>query len=209
MASTAIGTSPWPVSKITGKSASRRCTSANRSGRVSPTRAAHVLDDLAGRIAAVLDGGDTMVGVESTVVACLGGAPRLLRPGGITRAALRDVLGLDPASPEAADADRPAGPGMLASHYAPRARVRLDAVRIEPGEAVLLFGAGRPAGHETARASLNLSLSGDPTEAAARLFGALRDLDASGAGTIAVVPVPEDGLGEAIRDRLARAAAPR
>ncbi|MEE7494800.1 L-threonylcarbamoyladenylate synthase [Methylobacterium oryzae] len=109
----------------------------------------------------------------------------------------------------AADADRPAGPGMLASHYAPRARVRLDAVRVEPGEAVLLFGSRPPTGHETARASLNLSPAGDPAEAAARLFGALRDLDASGAETIAVAPIPADGLGEAIRDRLARAAAPR
>ncbi|MEL6060947.1 MULTISPECIES: L-threonylcarbamoyladenylate synthase [unclassified Methylobacterium] len=183
--------------------------SANRSGRVSPTRASHVLDDLAGRIAAVLDGGDTPVGVESTVVACLGGPPRLLRPGGITRAALRTILGHDPATPEPADADRPAGPGMLASHYAPRARVRLDATHIEPGEAVLLFGGGRPGGHERARAALNLSPTGNAEEAAARLFGALRELDASGAATIAVVPIPPDGLGEAIRDRLARAAAPR
>ena len=183
--------------------------SANRSGRVSPTRASHVLDDLAGRIAAVLDGGDTPVGVESTVVACLGGPPRLLRPGGITRAALRAVLGLDPASPEAADADRPAGPGMLASHYAPRARVRLDATRIMPGEAALLFGAHHPEGYDRACAAINLSLAGDLEEAAARLFEALRRLDASGAATIAVVPIPSEGLGEAIRDRLARAAAPR
>ncbi|MDP4005443.1 L-threonylcarbamoyladenylate synthase [Methylobacterium sp. NEAU K] len=183
--------------------------SANRSGRVSPTRAEHVLDDLAGRIEAVLDGGGTPVGVESTVVACLGGPPRLLRPGGITRAALRDALGLDPANPDAADPDRPAGPGMLASHYAPRARVRLDAEHVEPGEALLLFGAGRPEGHERARAALNLSPAGDPAEAAARLFGALRELDASGAATIAVAPIPAEGLGEAIRDRLARAAAPR
>lgn len=183
--------------------------SANRSGRVSPTRATHVLDDLAGRIAAVLDGGATPVGVESTVVACLGGPPRLLRPGGITRAALRAILGHDPAPPEAADADRPAGPGMLASHYAPRARVRLDATRIEAGEAVLLFGTTRPEGHARACAALNLSPAGNTEEAAARLFGALRDLDASGAATIAVAPIPSDGLGEAIRDRLARAAAPR
>jgi L-threonylcarbamoyladenylate synthase len=87
--------------------------------------------------------------------------------------------------------------------------VRLDATRVEPGEAVLLFGAVPPAGWETARASLNLSPAGDATEAAARLFGALRDLDATGAGTIAVAPIPRDGLGEAIRDRLQRAAAPR
>ncbi|MCJ2060138.1 threonylcarbamoyl-AMP synthase [Methylobacterium sp. J-048] len=183
--------------------------SANRSGRVSPTRADHVLDDLAGRIAALLDGGDTPVGVESTVVACLGGCPRLLRPGGITRDALRAVLGFDPAAPAAADSETPVGPGMLASHYAPRARVRLDVERVEPGEALLLFGFGRPEGHERARAVLNLSPAGDPTEAAARLFGALRDLDASGAATIAVVAIPAEGLGEAIRDRLARAAAPR
>ncbi|MCJ2050766.1 L-threonylcarbamoyladenylate synthase [Methylobacterium sp. J-070] len=183
--------------------------SANRSGRVSPTRASHVLDDLAGRIAGVLDGGDTPVGVESTVVACLGGVPRLLRPGGITRAALRDVLGLDPAAPDAADPDRPAGPGMLASHYAPRARVRLDVTQVEPGEAVLLFGAARPAGGLAAAATLNLSPAGDLAEAAAALFGALRALDASGAASIAVVSIPAEGLGEAIRDRLARAAAPR
>jgi len=183
--------------------------SANRSGRVSPTRADHVLDDLAGRIAALLDGGDTQVGVESTVVACLDGIPRLLRPGGITRAALRAVLGFEPVGPVMDDAERPAGPGMLASHYAPRARVRLDVTRVEPGEALLLFGAGRPEGHAEARVSLNLSLAGDPAEAASRLFGALRTLDTSGAATIAVVPIPPDGLGESIRDRLARAAAPR
>ncbi len=183
--------------------------SANRSGRVSPTRAGHVLEDLSGRIAAVLDGGETRIGVESTVVACLGGRPRLLRPGGITRAALRDVLGLDPDDAGSSDPDRPAGPGMLASHYAPRARVRLDATGVKPEEAVLLFGSIHPAGHAQARAAVNLSPAGDPTEAATRLFGALRALDASGAATIAVAPIPDDGLGEAIRDRLMRAAAPR
>ncbi len=183
--------------------------SANRSGRVSPTRAAHVLEDLNGRIAAVLDGGDTQVGLESTVVACLGGRARLLRPGGITRERLRDVLGYDPAGPEDADSQAPVGPGLLASHYAPNARVRLDATRIAKGEAVLLFGAFRPEGFEQAHASMNLSERGDTAEAAARLFGALRDLDASGAQTIAVVPIPTEGLGEAIRDRLGRAAAPR
>ena len=183
--------------------------SANRSGRVSPTCAGHVLEDLSGRIAAVLDGGDTAVGVESTVLACLGGPPRLLRPGGITRAALRDVLGLDPAGADVSDASRPAGPGMLASHYAPRAQVRLDATGVAADEAVLLFGSVHPAGHAQARAAFNLSPAGDPDEAAARLFGALRRLDASGAATIAVAPIPAGGLGEAIRDRLMRAAAPR
>ncbi|GJE38121.1 L-threonylcarbamoyladenylate synthase [Methylobacterium persicinum] len=183
--------------------------SANRSGRVSPTRAAHVLADLDGRIAAVLDGGDTQVGLESTVIACLAGPARLLRPGGITRDRLRAILGYDPAGPETTDAEAPVGPGLLASHYAPNARVRLDVTRVAPGEALLLFGSFLPEGQETARARLNLSPAGNPAEAAARLFGALRELDASGAPTIAVAPIPPDGLGEAIRDRLVRAAAPR
>lgn len=182
--------------------------SANRSGRVSPTSADHVMADLDGRIAAVLDGGECPVGVESSVVACLGGRVRLLRPGGVTREELAAVLGFAPA---AADdpGSRPVGPGLLASHYAPRAGVRLDATRIEPGEAALLFGAFRPAGLERAAAIESLSGRGDPAEAAARLFGALRRLDASGASVIAVAPVPENGLGEAINDRLRRAAAPR
>lgn len=182
--------------------------SANRSGRVSPTRADHVLADLDGRIAAVLDGGDCPVGVESSVVACLGGRPRLLRPGGATREALAAVLGFVPETGGEAGTN-PVGPGLLASHYAPRAAVRLDATRIVPDEAVLLFGAFRPEGLARARAVENLSERGVAEEAAARLFSALRRLDASGAGVIAVAPVPEAGLGEAINDRLRRAAAPR
>ena len=183
--------------------------SANRSGHVSPSTAAHVQADLAGRIEAVLDGGPAAVGVESTVVACLGGAPRLLRPGAVTRAMIREILGAAIAEADAGDAARPVGPGLLASHYAPRARVRLDAAAIEPGEAALLFGPETPPGSTAARAVLNLSPAGDPTEAAANLFAALRALDAAGAPVIAVAPIPADGLGEAIRDRLARAAAPR
>jgi L-threonylcarbamoyladenylate synthase len=167
-----------------------------------------VLADLDGRIAAVLDGGTCEVGVESTVVACLGGPPRLLRPGGITRADLRRVLCIDPAMGPG-DEIRPIGPGLLASHYAPRAGVRLDAERVEPGEAVLLFGGFRPAGLDGAAMVETLSEHGDTTKAASRLFEALRRLDASGAATIAVVPIPADGLGEAINDRLNRAAAPR
>jgi len=181
--------------------------SANRSGRVSPTCAAHVLADLDGRIDAVLDGGTAPVGVESTVVACLGGPPRLLRPGGITRADLERVLGRALAGPEAGGEAVPVGPGLLASHYAPRARVRLDAVTAEPDEAVLRF-AGTPESLG-APAAFDLSPTGDLAEAAANLFSALRHLDASGAATIAVAPIPPDGLGEAINDRLRRAAAPR
>lgn len=183
--------------------------SANRSGRVSPTAAGHVLADLDGRIAAVLDGGETPVGVESTVVACLGGPPRLLRPGGITREALVACLGFELDGAEPGAGMNPVGPGLLASHYAPRARVRLDATAIAAGEAVLLFGSDLPSGSETAQALFNLSPAGDLTEAAARLFSALRHLDAQGVETIAVVPIPATGLGDAINDRLHRAAAPR
>ncbi|MCP8939040.1 L-threonylcarbamoyladenylate synthase [Alsobacter sp. SYSU M60028] len=186
--------------------------SANRSGRVSPTEAAHVLADLDGRIDAVLDGGATRVGLESTIVSCLGDAPVLLRPGGVPREAIEALLGETLASgghdaPEEGEA--PLAPGMLASHYAPRARVRLDAVDIAPGEAALLFGGAKPAGLERAVATRDLSPSGDLVEAASGLFAALRALDAEGAATIAVTPIPMTGLGEAINDRLRRAAAPR
>ena len=180
--------------------------SANRSGRVSPTEASHVLADLANRIDAILDGGPTRVGVESTIVACLNGSPRLLRPGGIPRDAIEAVLGTTLASGGEAEA-RPLAPGALASHYAPRARVRLDVRVVAPGEAALLFGPDQPPG--TSAAVLNLSPAGDLAEAAANLFGHLRRLDASGAETIAVVPIPRHGLGEAINDRLRRAAAER
>ncbi|MFL5125077.1 MAG: L-threonylcarbamoyladenylate synthase [Microvirga sp.] len=179
--------------------------SANRSGRVSPTTAAHVLTDLEGRIDAVLDGGPTAVGLESTIVACLG-EPRLLRPGGVPREALEAALGRKLLG-AARETGAPRAPGMLASHYAPRAKVRLDIDRVVPGDAVLLFGAFEPPGLAAAQAVLNLSQSGDLTEAAAHLFGHLRTLDASGAESIAVAPIPEHGLGEAINDRLRRAAA--
>jgi L-threonylcarbamoyladenylate synthase len=182
--------------------------SANRSGRVSPTTAEHVLKDLDGRIDGVLDGGPTRVGVESTIVACLEGPPRLLRPGGVPREAIEAVLGYA-LSTEQERSGSPLAPGMLLSHYAPRAKVRLDAVSVENDEALLLFGANRPRNAERAGSTVNLSERGDLAEAATRLFGALRHLDESGAATIAVSPIPETGLGEAINDRLQRAAAGR
>ncbi|MGQ3357521.1 MAG: L-threonylcarbamoyladenylate synthase [Phreatobacter sp.] len=177
--------------------------SANRSGHVSPTTAAHVLADLDGRIDAVVDGGPTDVGVESTIVACLGSPPVLLRPGGVPRDAIEAVIGRPLA---AATGEATIAPGMLASHYAPEAAMRLDATAAEPGEALLAFGPDVPPG---AANVLNLSVAGDLAEAAANLFGHLRLLDASGVRRIAVMPIPPEGLGEAIRDRLARAAAPR
>jgi L-threonylcarbamoyladenylate synthase len=179
--------------------------SANRSGRVSPTLAEHVLADLDGRIDAVLDSGPTAIGVESSIVACLGGAPKLLRPGGVPRAALEAAIGRELVIIEEAGA-APLAPGLLASHYAPAAAVRLDAEGPRPGEAWLGFG---PEPRHAAAAALNLSPTGDLAEAAANLFAALRRLDAQTPATIAVAPIPRHGLGEAINDRLARAAAPR
>lgn len=190
--------------------------SANRSGHVSPTSAAHVLADLRGRVDLVLDGGASPVGIESTIVAALEATPLLLRPGGIARAAIERVLGAPLLAPTAAHDPSHAGgqqaplaPGMLAAHYAPRARLRQDVCDVRDGEALLAFGARRPAGAEWAVAELNLSAAGDLIEAAANLFSHLRQLDASGAATIAVMPVPRMGLGEAINDRLTRAGAPR
>jgi L-threonylcarbamoyladenylate synthase len=181
--------------------------SANRSGHVSPTRAEHVAADLGGRIDLIVDGGATPVGVESTIVACLG-EPVLLRPGGLPRAAIERALTRPLADPPPArGGERPIAPGMLATHYAPRTRLRLNAHRIAPGEAVLAFGPAPSEGAARAKCVLNLSARGDLVEAAANLFAHLRALDAAGAVAIAAMPVPHEGLGEAINDRLARAAA--
>jgi L-threonylcarbamoyladenylate synthase len=183
--------------------------SANRSGHVSPTTAEHVAADLSGRIDLIIDGGATPVGVESTIVACLG-EPTLLRPGGMPRAAIERALGKTLVSAPAPPPDEaPLAPGMLASHYAPRTRIRLHADRLEPGEALLAFGASLPEGAAHSKKTLNLSDRGDLIEAAANLFSHLRALDAAGARAIAVMPVPHEGLGEAINDRIARAAADR
>lgn len=182
--------------------------SANLSGRISPTSAEDVLGDLQGRIAAVVMGERTQVGLESTIVSCLEDGPRLLRPGGIPREAIEAVLGrsLPGASPSSG---QPIAPGALSSHYAPHARVRLDVDAVRPGEALLAFGGARPRGFEAARDILDLSPGGNLAEAAANLFGYLRRLDATGVDAIAVTSIPNAGLGEAINDRLRRAAADR
>ncbi|WP_298240815.1 L-threonylcarbamoyladenylate synthase [uncultured Bradyrhizobium sp.] len=184
--------------------------SANISGHVSPTLAAHVESDLAGRIDLIVDGGPVTVGVESTIVGCFDTA-MLLRPGGLSRERIEAVLGAALARPPVEaerDDSQPLAPGMLASHYAPRAPVRLRAREVAPGEALLAFGSERLPGMETA-AVMNLSPSGDLDEAAANLFGYLRALDAKGPLGIAVMTIPEVGLGEAINDRLRRAAVAR
>jgi L-threonylcarbamoyladenylate synthase len=185
--------------------------SANISGHVSPTTAAHVHSDLDGRIDLIVDGGAVAVGVESTIVGIFD-EPMLLRPGGLPRADIERVLGRAlrqlPADAES-DSGQPLAPGMLASHYAPSTRVRLGAIRLEPGEALLAFGSDAVSGIDAAAWVMNLSARGDLAEAAANLFGYLRALDAKAAHTIAVMPIPNDGLGEAINDRLRRAAVGR
>ncbi len=187
--------------------------SANRSGQVSPTTPAHVLESLSGRIAAVLEGGACEVGVESTVLDLAAGGAAMLRPGGVTVEAIEEVIGRVgcpiPLS-AAARSQSLRSPGMMLSHYAPNLPVRLNASTVTREEALLAFG---PAPLPGAGAMWNLSPGGEMAEAAARLFSGLRWLDAEGRrlglARIAVMAVPTEGLGAAINDRLERAAAPR
>jgi L-threonylcarbamoyladenylate synthase len=174
--------------------------SANRSGRVSPTEAAHVFEELGERVSLILDGGRTQVGLESTVLDISGETPALLRPGGVTLEQLTRLLGPVDVSAN----DSPKSPGMLASHYAPLLPLRLEVVRASPGEALLAFGPEAPSGFAEV---MWLSRTGDLSEAAANLFGMLRRLDGPPFTGIAVMPIPEHDLGRAINDRLRRAAA--
>ncbi len=174
--------------------------SANPSGRLSPTTAAHVISGLGSRVAMVLDGGPCPVGVESTVIGIFDGQAVLLRPGGLAVEEIEAVTG--PLSRPSGDPHAPASPGMLASHYAPASMLRLNARAAQPGETLLGFGPDAPHGP-------NLSRSGDLAEAAANLFQVLHGIDRGEAGRIAVMPIPNHGLGLAINDRLTRAAAPR
>jgi L-threonylcarbamoyladenylate synthase len=181
--------------------------SANRAGQVSATTAQHVMAEMAGRIDAVLDSGPCTVGVESTVLDLSGAVPRLLRPGGATREVIEALIG--PVTHGATPGAVVRSPGMLASHYAPACPVRLDAHDVWANEALLAFGPPLAG----AGATFNLSESSNVTEAATRLFLGLRWLDSEAAQRdltrIAVMPVPDTGLGLAINDRLRRAAAPR
>ncbi len=193
-----------PVAQALLRAAGRpiAAPSANRSGRVSPTEADHVMAELGDQVALILDGGRTPVGLESTVLDLTAETPALLRPGGVTVEELAALLG--------PIATQPAGPlrspGLLASHYAPSLPLRLDAVDARPGEALLAFGPDIPSGFAEV---LWLSHEGDFAEAAANLFAMLRRLDRPAFAGIAVAPIPEHGLGRAINDRLRRAAAPR
>lgn len=180
--------------------------SANMSGRISPTSAQAVDDDLGERIELVVDGGATNVGVESTIVKVTPQEVRLLRPGGVTADDIGAALGVAVARGGAKGIE---APGMMVSHYAPDAAVRLEASELREGEALLAFGDQRTSGAERAVATLNLSPTGNLREAAANLYAHLKALDAVGAAAIAVEPIPSGGLGEAINDRLRRASAPR
>lgn len=173
--------------------------SANRSGRTSPTTAAHVRRSLGQSVDLILDGGPAEVGLESTVVSFLDGAVTLLRPGGIARQALEEQLGTKLAKAESSTLH---GPGQLESHYAPRAALRLNVTKPDPAEIYLGFG-------QYGHGPYNLSPAGNLVEAAANLFSMLHLADAQGFARIAVAPIPPEGLGEAINDRLIRAAAPR
>ena len=185
--------------------------SANPSGRISPSTATHVLDGLEGRLDLVLDGGPCESGLESTIIDCTGDIARLLRPGGITRDALAAALAKANCNPQIdmaeplADSENPVAPGQLASHYAPNAPVRLMANTSAADEELIGFGAVSGAG----KLALNLSPSADLVEAAANLFSMLHAVDTADIAKIAIAPIPDIGLGEAINDRLRRAAAPR
>jgi L-threonylcarbamoyladenylate synthase len=174
--------------------------SANPSGRISPTTAAHVREGLGDKVSVILDGGPSSIGLESTIIGFPGERAVLLRPGGLARNNIERALGHKIAL--AGNAKKPSSPGQLESHYAPRARLRINAKAPQEGEAYLAFG-------KAPGARFNLSPSGDLTEAAANLFRLLHELDATGVKVIAVAPIPDHGLGEAINDRLKRAAAPR
>ncbi len=172
--------------------------SANISGHVSPTTAAHVAEEMGDKVDIILDGGPATVGIESTVIGFEAGKPVLLRPGGVSREDIERTAGPLAAVTNA----KVQSPGQLESHYTPRAKLRLNAREAQPGEALLAFGPDAPKG------APNLSAKGDLKEAAANLFAMLRALDKT-AGAIAIMPIPSEGLGEAINDRLTRAAAPR
>lgn len=185
--------------------------SANRSGHVSPTQAQHVADDLGDRVAMVLDGGATAFGIESTIIEAWSERHVMLRSGSTPGLAIEQATGIKLVRSLQAEGFRPKASGQLASHYAPRAKVRLNVTHgFATGEAVLAFGPFEVSRHRPVTGPFfNLSERGDLLEAAANLFAALRKLDAEGVASIAVTPIPEQGLGEAINDRLTRAAAPR
>lgn len=205
----AIRVPSHPVARVLLEAINRPVVapSANRSGKVSPTISEHVSHDLFGRIDLILDGGRADIGLESTIVYCSENEFKILRPGGISSSLLNSVI--KNITDVGQSNDKLIAPGMLSSHYAPNAFVRLNADTVEFGEALLSFGEDKVKNVERAHKYLNLSPSSNLVEAAANLFQYLRTLDAEGVRMIAVVPIPNIGIGEAINDRLRRAASPR
>jgi L-threonylcarbamoyladenylate synthase len=179
--------------------------SANRSGRISSTTAIHVAEELGERVDLILASGKSQLGLESTIVDLTGPQAVLLRPGAVTVEEIEEAIG--PVTVGGGNPDRPSAPGQLRRHYAPATKLRLNAAMADPGEALLAFGPNPFAARHAVKV-LNLSDSGDLNEAAANLFSMLRTLDGGGYHSIAVMPIPANGLGIAINDRLARAAAP-
>lgn len=203
----AIRAPSHPVAQALIRAAGRpiAAPSANRSGAISPTRAEHVAESLGDKVPMILDGGPCLVGVESTVLDLSTATPTLLRPGGVTREAIETVIGpiaLSHAIPTGEASHK--SPGQMQSHYAPERPVRLEATSVAADEGLLAFGPTVPTG---AMLTYNLSPTADLGEAAANLFSMLRALDRPGIGRIAVMPIPQTGLGLAINDRLRRAAA--
>jgi L-threonylcarbamoyladenylate synthase len=214
LATVALRVPSHPVARALIRAAARplAAPSANRSGRVSPTAASHVHAELGSSVAMILDGGPCDIGVESTVVACVGGSMELLRPGGVTRDEVLRVSGIDPdrdamAAPHDENPSRPRSPGMMLAHYAPLAILQMNVLEPGPNDAILNFGSRKFAQGTAKGPTIDLSPSGDLRQAASRLFAALRELDEQGPAVISVVPIPDKGLGEAINDRLRRAAA--
>jgi len=205
--SIAIRVPAHPVARALLAAAGRpiAAPSANRSGRISATTAIHVAEELGERVNLILASGKSQLGLESTIVDLTGPQAVLLRPGAITVEEIEEAIG--PVTVGEGDPDRPNAPGQLRRHYAPATKLRLNAAMADPGEALLAFGPN-PFAAKHAVKVLNLSDTGDLNEAAANLFSMLRTLDGGGYHSIAVMPIPASGLGIAINDRLARAAAP-
>jgi L-threonylcarbamoyladenylate synthase len=183
--------------------------SANLSGRISTTSAAHVASDIGERISLIIDAGPCRVGLESTIVRVNEGEAILLRPGGIAAEHIESETGITLTRPGGDSSSVLQAPGMMLSHYAPKARLHMNVSSVSPADVLIGFAGERPSGWKSARAVFDLSPRGDLTEAAANLFSTMKQADAAGAERIAVVPIPQVGLGEAINDRLRRAAAPR
>lgn len=181
--------------------------SANKSGRVSATTAEHVAREFGNDVGLILDGGPAMIGVESTILRVLDGEIALLRPGGLAVEEVERLTGCQVKRPR--EGGPIVAPGMLSSHYAPQAQVRLNATHVEANEALIKFAGASVPGEDNCVRTYDLSPAGDLSEVAARLYSTLKQADDEGVVSIAIVPIPNSGIGLALNDRINRAAAPR